>query len=229
SSCTTSTPCQFPIIGQKGATTVDQMIQDYMPYISSISGGALEPNTFDVTFSQLVVYSLSALPGQSALPFYNLAWAPDYPDPTDYMVPLYEANATYTSGDAVQQGLSLWTCSGSSAPTGMPTDANTMSALVFWANQPGIPQACQGNAYAAMEYGMATAAGMAVGPARVLVYNLVEHIGNHLALYVYYDQSNDVVTYAVWINPTTINTNPTSGAGNINTWYLYNGNGVTGS
>ncbi len=229
-SCTTSSPCQFPIIGQKGATTVDQMIQDYMPYISTISGGTLEPNTFDVTFSQLVVYSLSALPGQSALPFYNLAWAPDYPDPTDYMVPLYEANATYTSGDAVQQGLSLWTCSGASAPTGMPSDANSMAALLFWANlNPGIPQACQGNAYAAMEWGMAQAAGMPVGPARVLVYNLVEHIGNHLALYVYYDQSNDVVTYAAWINPTTINTNPTSGAGNINTWYLYNGTGVTSS
>jgi hypothetical protein len=59
-----------------------------------------------------------------------------------------------------------------------------------------------------MEYGMATAAGMAVGPARVLVYNLVEHIANHLALYVSYDQSNDVVTYAAWMNPTTINRTP---------------------
>jgi hypothetical protein len=230
SSCTTSTPCQFPIIGQKGATTVDQMIQDYMPYISSISGGILAPNTFDVTFSQLVVGSLSALPGQSSLPWFNLGWAPDYPDPTDYMVPLYEANATYTSGDAVQQGLSLWTCSSSTpnAPTGLPTDPNTMSALIFWANQPGIPQACQGNAYATMEWGMADAAGMAVGPARVLVYNLVEHIANHLALYVYYDQENAVTTYAAWINPSSVNTNPTIGGGGDNTWYLYNGNKVIG-
>ena len=37
---------------------------------------------------------------------------------------------------------------------------------------------------------MTTAAGMAVGPARVLMYNLVEHIANGLALYVYYDQEN---------------------------------------
>ena len=230
SSCTTSTPCQFPIIGQKGATTVDQMIQDYMPYISSISGGILAPNTFDVTFSQLVVGSLSALPGQSSLPWFNLGWAPDYPDPTDYMVPLYEANATYTSGDAVQQGLSLWTCSSSTpnAPTGLPSNPNTMTSLIFWANQPGIPQACQGNAYATMEWGMATAAGMAVGPARVLMYNLVEHIANHLALYVYYDQENAVTTYAAWINPASVNTNPTIGGGGDNTWYLYNGNKVIG-
>ena len=228
--CTTGNPCQFPIIGQKGATTVDQMIQDYMPYISSISGGVLEPNTFDVTFSQLVVGSLSALPGQSSLPWFNLGWAPDYPDPTDYMVPLYEANATYTSGDAVQQGLSLWTCGSGTpyaAPTGMPTPDSSMAALLFWANlNPGIPQDCQGNAYAAMEYGMATAAGMAVGPARVLMYNLVEHIANHLALYVYYDQENAVTTYASWINPATVNTNPTIGGGGDNTWYLYGGNGV---
>jgi len=205
------------------------MIQDYIPYLTSITGGVLQPNTFDVTFSQLVVYSLSALPGQSALPWFNLGWAPDYPDPTDYMAPLYYANATYTSGDAVQQALSSFTCSGSGAPTGMPADSYGMAGLIFWANQPGIPQACQGNAYNAMQYGMNTAAGMAVGPQRVLVYNLVEHIANHLALYVYYDQENLVVTYASWINPTTVNTNPTIGGGGDNTWYLYNGNGVLAS
>ena len=222
-SCKTSSPCQFPIIGQKGATTVDQQIQDYMPYISSISGGRLEPNTFDVTFSQLVVGSLSALPGQSSLPFFNLGWAPDYPDPTDYAAPLYYPNATYTSGDAVQQGLSLFTCANDN---GGPTSWNSMSGLLYWANEGAIPQACQGNAYAAMEWGMNLAAGMAVGPARVLMYNLVEHIANQLALYVYYDQENLVASYAAWINPTTLNTNPTIGGGGDNTWYLINGNGV---
>ena len=219
-SCTTSSPCQFPIIGQKGATVVDEMLQDYMPYISSISGGRLAPNTFDVTFSQLVVYSLSALPGDSALPFYNLGWAPDYPDPTDYMAPLYYPDATYTSGDAVAEGLGLWTC------TQGPTTPGSLAGLLYWANQAGIPNACQGNAYAAMEYGMSTAAGMAAGPARILMYNLVEHIANGLALYVYYDQSNTVATYASWVDPTTINTNPTIGGGADNLWYLINGNGM---
>ncbi|HTT45284.1 MAG TPA: hypothetical protein VMH38_04625, partial [Thermoplasmata archaeon] len=222
--CTTSSPCAFPIIGQKGATTVDQMIQDYMPYISQISGGKLAPNTFDVTFSQLVTYSLSATPGNSALPYYNLGWAPDYPDPTDYVAPLYYPDATYTSGDAVLEGLTLFTCSGASDPV---TDAS-MAGLLYWANQPHIAQACEGNAYNAMVWGMDTAAGMPVGPARVLMYNLVEHIANGLALYVYYDQESLVVTYASWINPTTINTNPTIGGGGDNTWYNINGNGVVG-
>src|SRR5208283_2109110 len=213
---TVATPCQFPIIGLVNDTQGYQMIQDYMPYISSISGGALNPNTFNITFSQLVVYSLSALPGQSSLPWFNLGWAPDYPDPTDYMAPMYYANATYTSGDALQQGLSRWDCSDLG-----PTNPETMQALLYWANEGPIPQACQGNAYAAMEWGMSTAAGMAVGPARVLLYNLVEHIANQLALYVYYDQKNVEVTYAAWIDPMSVNTNPMIGGGSDQTWYLW--------
>ncbi len=228
--CTTTSPCQFGIIGQRGATTVDTMLQDYLPYIGQISGGRLAPNTFDGCLCQLVVYGLSAVPGQSSQPFYSTGWAPDYPDPTDYLAPLYYPNATYTYSNAVQQGLSLWTCSaGHGAPAGMPTTDNSMAALVFWANQAGIPQACQGDAYAAMEWGMSVAASMSVGPMRVLMYNLIEHVANNLALYVYYDQENAVETYAAWINPTTINTNPTIGGAGINTWYLYNGNGVLSS
>src|SRR5208283_94004 len=215
-SCTVATPCQFPIIGLVNDTQGYQMIQDYMPYISSISGGALNPNTFNITFSQLVVYSLSALPGQSSLPWFNLGWAPNYPDPTDYMAPMYYANATYTSGDALQQGLSRWDCSDLG-----PTNPETMQALLYWANEGPIPQACQGNAYAAMEWGMSTAAGMAVGPDRVLLYNLVEHIANQLALYVYYDQKNVEVTYAAWIDPMSVNTNPMIGGGSDQTWYLW--------
>jgi hypothetical protein len=215
-SCTTGSPCQFPIIGQKGAVTVDQMIQDYMPYISQISGGRLAPNTFDVTFNQLV-YSLSALPGESALPFYNLGWVPDYPDPTDYAAPLYYPNATYTSGDAVQEGLSLFTCTGASLVG--PAASASAAGLLFWSQQSGIPQACQGNAYGAMEWGMSTAAGMGVGPARVLMYNMVEHIANGLALYVYYDQQNTVTTYASWIAASSVNTNPMIGGMSDSLWY----------
>jgi hypothetical protein len=224
--CTTSSPCQFGIIGQAGTPTVNTMLLDYMPYINQISGGRLSPNTFVACPGgcQLVTYGLSALPGQSALPFYNLWWAPDHPDPTDYMAPMYYANATYSDGDAVQQGLSVFTCTS----TG-PIPSGSAAGLLFWSQQSGIPQACQGNAYGAMEWGMNTATGMAVGPARVLMYNMVEHIANGLALYVYYDQENLVVSYASWVNPTTININPTIGGGGDNTWYLYNGNGMLNS
>jgi hypothetical protein len=218
-SCTTSSPCQFPIIGQVGATAVNRVIADYLLCIGNVSGGRLRPDTFGPT-DQLVVSPISPEPGQSAFPSYSLGWAPDYPDPTDYVMPFYYPNATYTLSDAVEQALSQFTCSQG------PVPARSAAGLLYWANQPGIPQACQGNGYAAMEWGMGTAAGMAVGPARVLMYNLVEHIANGLALYVYYDQGNLITTYAPWIDPTSINTNPMIGAGGINTWYLCNGNGV---
>ena len=213
----------------EGYTSLDQLIQDYMPFISQISGGRLAPNTNDLTNTQDWTYSTSSLPGQSPMPFYLANWAPDYPDPTDYALPFYYPNATYTLSGSLEESLSLWTCSGSSAPNGMPSDSGSMAALLFWAHQPGVPQACQGNAYAAMTYGLYSAASMPTGPERVLMYNLAEHIANTLALYLYFDQTNNVVTYAAWINPTTINTNPMSGAIGANTYFLYTGNGVLSS
>jgi hypothetical protein len=104
-----------------------------------------------------------------------------------------------------------------------------LAGLLFWAHQPLIPNACQGNAYLAMEWGMYAAAPMPQSPERILYYNLVEHIANPLALYVYVNQGNDVISYASWVNPTTINTNPCIGAGGDNTWYLINGNGMYSS
>ena len=118
--CTSSAPCQFPIIGQKGVTSLDQLMQDYMPYISQLSGGRLAPDTFDVTGTQDWTYSTSSLPGQSPMPVYLANWAPDYPDPTDYALPYYYPNATYTLSGSLEEGLSEWTCSGASAPAGMP-------------------------------------------------------------------------------------------------------------
>ena len=216
--CTAASPCQFPIMGQWGNTALDHVIQGYLVNISAVSNGRLAPNWFDCTWNCGNVYPLQ--PGQSAEPVYSLGWAPDYPDPTDYVALFYSPNSTYTYGDALYQTLAPLTCSQG------PTPASS-SGLLYWAKQLGVPQVCQGNAYVAMVWGMNQAAGMLDGPARVLMYNLVEHIANSLALYIYYDQQNSVVTYASWIDPSTINTNPVIGGGGDNTWYLYDGNGVT--
>jgi peptide/nickel transport system substrate-binding protein len=244
-SCKSGGTYTFPIIGEKGATDLDQMIQDYLPYISSLSGGCFQPSTFDLTFTQLVIESLSAPPGTSNMPFYNLGWAPDYPDPTDYMTPMYYPNATYTNSDAVEQALAPLTCTvgpQTSASTGMAPNSGpgySPAGLSYWSaysqKAGGIPQACQGNAYRAMEFGMGEAAGMTNVPLRELTYNMAEAIANHLALYIYWDQVNAPVTYASWINPATIDTNVvlTGGAGaptgSDAMWYYYGGNGLCGT
>jgi len=218
SACTISSPCQFPVIGETGNSVLDHVIHDYLPHVRSISGGRLVPNTFDANITTIIVDSLATLPGQSALPFFNFGWAPDYPDPTDYVVPMYYANSTYTGGDAVEQGLSAFTCANDD---GGPALSYSAAGLLFWAHQSAVPQACQGNAYGAMEYGMVQAASMSVSSTRVLYYNLVEQIANHLALYLYYDQANNPISYASWTTASTVNVNPIVGGAGDQTWYLW--------
>ena len=223
-SCTASSPCQFPIIDLNwGLYFPDfhEMAVDYLGYITSLSGGRVAPTTFSCSFS---CYQCEFWGCSWPFPMYNLGWVPDYPDPTDYVAPFYYPNATYTSGDEVQQALSQFTCSYASLEG--PAQPASFAGLMYWANAGGVPQVCQGNAYGAMVWGMNLAAGMVDTSARVLIYNLVEHIANELALYVYFDQQNTITTYASWIDPTTINTNPMVGGAGDNTWYLYSGNGV---
>ncbi|MGD0719398.1 MAG: hypothetical protein ABSA15_07495, partial [Thermoplasmata archaeon] len=213
-SCSSSSPCTFPIVGQLGAPNLDEMISDFTSEIVQISGGALLPHSYDLSFSDLITNGFQA-PGTGPLPFWNLAWAPDYPDPTDYIGPLYQPLGTYAGPDAEGPQFSLPQYNSPSCPS----QNDTWADLVFWANVGQIPNDCQGVAYTTMIYWMDVAAPLAPGDQRVLDYNVAEHIGNELALYVYQWQSAGVTTYAPWINPATINTNVMIGGGGDNTWY----------
>jgi hypothetical protein len=222
--CTHSTPCRFPIIGEQGNHWLDTAIADFIPQIERITGNALLPYSFDLSFYDLVIYSAQS-PGNNPMPFFNLGWAPDYPDPTDYMAAMYYANGTYTLGDATYQALEntshtqYWGAS-------CGHDSGSWSDLVYWANyastQSGpIPSSCQGPAYGAMLTWMANAAPLPVGSYRTLIYNEVEHIENQLGLYLWYSQANQVESYASWINPATVNTNPIIGGSGDQTWYQW--------
>jgi hypothetical protein len=221
--CTAGSPCKFPIIGALGepqSVSLDEAIADYIADVETITGNAIQPYSFDLSFPDLVQYS-GDLPGTNPMPYYNLGWIADYPDPTDYMAAMYYANGTYTLGDSTYQQLevnpiyNLASC----GHTG-----GTWANLTYWANYQTtvgtpIPTGCQGPAYGQMLTWMGTAASLAPGPYRVLVYNQVEHIENQLALYLWYEQQKTVQDYAKWINPATINTNVMIGAGNDQTWY----------
>jgi peptide/nickel transport system substrate-binding protein len=244
-SCTTSSPCTFPILGEQGGTQQDEMIQLWIPIIEKISGGVLKPFTIDLTFQQLVA-GLVASPGTSSLPFFNLAWAPDYPDPTDYANgAMYGASSSYGTPDAIDLELNqpqffnngAAACGGATASVGADGSA-TFAALAYWTAQTsttggqGIPTQCQGVAYDVAIYWMGVAGGLSTSTVansnyRVLLYNMVEHIMNGLNLYVYYDQENGLSTYAPWINPATLNTNVMQGGGAIETYYAWGGNGVS--
>ena len=234
--CTSSSPCKFPIIGQQGAPDLDSAIADFIASIEKITGNALQPYTFDMTFHDLVLDSLSS-PYQNPMPFFNLGWAPDYPDPTDYVAAMYYANGTYTSADTLWQVLErpnvypqYWsnaTCAAHFNPA--PGAAQSFADLAWFAGQfqygvsgdLPLPNGCQGPAYGQMLYWMGLAASLPVGAYRVLVYNLVEHVENQLGFYLWMYQNNGVTSYAKWINPAGINTNVMIGGGTDQIWYTW--------
>ena len=173
-SCTSANPCQMPMFGETGNPTGDEINALWTSELSTLTNGALKVSVVDVNFVTLVQTAQSSPPGQNPFTMYGLGWAPDYPDPTDYVVPLYSANSTYTYGDAVEQ--SLYT------PQFTTGCAQPYENYSYWANAT-IAQACQGVAYKSMLRAMQVAAVTPAGPLRVLLYNEVEKIAYSLALY----------------------------------------------
>ncbi|MGA7923012.1 MAG: hypothetical protein WCA77_03450, partial [Thermoplasmata archaeon] len=251
--CSPSSPCEFPVVGQLGSPQVDEIYGVWASEVNTLTKGAVKMDVVDLTFLQEVIYSLFSGPYQNPMPFFVLAWGPDYPDPTDYVAPMYKADGSYTASDTVWEQLSsagpgnssFWTASCPTAdvpPNALwgatPNSLNgPISNLVTWARlagtgkgagTPGIPTSCQGGAYAEMNWAMAVAAQLAAGPERVLVYNLVSQIASALSLYTWIGQVNQIVTYAPWINPATFDTNVILLGGNFpdTPWFDIGGTGV---
>jgi len=224
-SCTAANPCQFPLFGETGAPDLDQRIALWAAEINSLSGGALRANPLDINFIDLVINSLYSGAYQNAMPLFRLGWAPDYPDPTDYMVPMWMPDSSYTLSDSVWEQTQLAQFNSSSC--------HPWSDWTGWAamatTDGGIATDCQGAAYSAMVLGMKLAAVMPDGPARVAAYATVEQIGNALALYAYTFQQNVIASSAAWVDQTSINNNITIGGGADQTWWQIAGNGVWSS
>jgi PKD domain len=214
--CSTGNPCQVPLVGETGAPQDDEVNQLWVNQMDLQSGGKLRVAYQDINFLNLVLNSLYSTPYNNPMPIFTLGWAPDYPDPTDYMVPLYLPDSTYTASDTVSQMLGL--------------DNSTScwaQGFSYYVNNP-ISQACQGAAFAWMNVEIAQAAVLGAGPARVLLYDMIEQIANKLALYVYQYQANEVEIFAPWIDASSTNTNVTIGGGTDFTWWSMTGNGVWG-
>jgi hypothetical protein len=233
--CTPSNPCQFPFIGETGAPQLDQQIALLVNGANIASGGALKMSAVDISFDNLLGY-VSSPPGQNALTVYRLGWAPDYPDPTDYIAPFYQPDQAYTSPDAVRESLEVtaymqYTYPGGHCMVGTDGGFNA-SDVIGYAHMAeslnGIPSACQGWAYEAMNYQAGIAASLNPGPARVLAYNTLEQIANGLCLYIYFEQPNVVTSVAPWINPASINTNIMVLGGSEWDFFHITGSGVLG-
>ncbi|MCI4336265.1 MAG: PKD domain-containing protein [Thermoplasmata archaeon] len=215
--CTASNPCQLPIVGETGSPALDQELQLWQSEVSTFSGGAIKINPVDQNFVQVVIDAEYGGPGTNPMPVYALGWAPDYPDPTDYVGPLYESNNTYTYGDAVMQSL-LTTSFTQGCPYGV-TDYNDF-ANTTWGNN------CQGQAYKSMLFALGIASTESNLPYRLMLYDLAEKIAYQLCLYTYTGQSNEVASAASWIDPSSINTNVTIGGGGDAPFFGITGNSL---
>jgi ABC-type transport system substrate-binding protein len=218
--CTPSTPCKFPVVSVKGATNLDDQANLVINSMNTITGGAVQPYLLDILGSTLAS-SVGLAPGQGNMPVYAFGWAPDYPDPTDYLAPMYGPDNTYTYTDAVAEQFALPAYNSLTACTQHTSDPTTFAALVYWANLGQVPTACQGFAYTTMTDWMDQAAHLTDITNRTLYYNLVEHIANELALYTYTNQAINVIDYGSWINPAGIDVNPMIGGGGDQLWAFW--------
>ncbi len=225
--CTTSHPCTWPIGFFDGAPADLALIDDWAGEIYNLSGHTLSPWPLALTFTEFLSDTLIGAYESPLVSTVGFGWAPDYPDPTDYMAPIAQADGDYTGPDTVSNQLALAsheenaTC----GHYGISTEAGAYANLTYWAHQADDPaagtlnSACEGVAYSVASYWMTVAGGLSASPARVLDYNLVEQILNALALYVYNGQSNELVGFAPWINPASINRNPVIGGGGDLVWF----------
>ncbi|MFZ1022668.1 MAG: hypothetical protein WAN87_00850, partial [Thermoplasmata archaeon] len=211
--CTSAAPCLFPIIGQQGDAPIDDAIVDWKSSIVSLTHGALEPETLNLT--SIICYDFCDTNPFTIAP---VQWAPDYPDPTDYVSPFYYPDSTYTYQDAVQEALDgTYATPSTYNASWCGHFQDTWANLIYWAdggptNDSGfLPNSCQYAAYQVMTYFLVdVAAEDGNFVQRNLIYNLAEHIAAQLGLYVYVSQANELETYAAWIDPTTINANVSS-------------------
>ena len=230
--CTPSTPCKFPFIGTSGVPLIQISEDDWIASIENLTNGSVMPYQYNLNFG-VIAGNVGFAPGQGTMPIYSYGWAPDYPDPTDYLTPTYFPDQTYTYTDAVaeQVGLPQYDNGTACGHTGVdPSNATygydgAWANLTYWANGSGglsgvgVADACQGVAYHAMVEWMDYAAHLSSLPDRTLIYDLTEQIANELALYMYWYQSLVVDDYATWLTPSSVDTNPMIGGSSQQLWY----------
>ncbi|HTP56280.1 MAG TPA: hypothetical protein VML53_06435, partial [Thermoplasmata archaeon] len=228
--CTPGTPCTWGIAGLAGDPEDDNAIADWISNIDTLSGNALQPwggASFDLLFGPCNHVTFSSAYDNPLVSWTGNGWAPDYPDPTDYVAPEVSPNNVYTEADAFAQQLGVDNPAGWAANnTTCGHSAVSTADLVYWTHAAddvaagGLSGVCQNVAYGVAAAYMNIAAALPVGAKRTLDYNLIEHITNALAMYVWNGQANFVATAAPWIAGSSINTNPMIG-GNFGDqiWY----------
>jgi len=214
--------CVFPLFGEAGNSILNSILPIWASDLYTISNHTLNPFPYDTeSFGALVDAETSSSGGNNPAMVGNLGWAPDYPLPSDYENPMVNPIGIYTSPDYVSQMLDLTESLANATACGH-TDPTSYANLIYWTNNPyAISTNCQGYAYDTAVYWDENAATLPAGALSqaLLEYNLAGHIFNTLDLYNWQGNANEVYTFAPWINPASIDSNPTFGGGGDTIWY----------
>ena len=207
--CSRSSPCQFTaLIGVPGA-------EQWANEITNLTGGAmlLNPGAYTEGMS-------FGPPTQVAM--YASGWAPDFPDPADYVDILYAENSTLTWSAAFAQA--LYTPQFSNAACIPASDWPAYSNVAI-----ALQQECQGTAYKAMNVILSLASCAPAGTNRADLYAAAEQIASKLALSVYTGQEVETEAAASWIGINSLDTNPTIGGSGDFQFFTIQGNDIVGS
>jgi len=182
-----NTTINIPIAVYAGDTIDFAAAEDWGSTLNSIDPN-IHASALYVQISSVIGYRV---PNQNPLPIYLNLWAPDYPFPSDYVIPIYQENGTFGAGNGWNPQM-LETA-------GHPNQAKEDTLM----NQYITEAQNTGNATLALK-----------------LYDKAEVVGVNLTLGVYANQQNWLFFYSSEIRGVQYEENPMFGAGGI-TIYIY--------
>ncbi len=205
--CAPTSPCEFPMYGALGQPDQDLRLSLFTQSVTALTGGAVKPYFVDISATNLYDEGLTTgRPGTNALPIEVSNWLPDFPDRSDYTVPFYYPDSTFTYPEATSEGIGSGLYGPSPYNATLPNGTKCPTDYNFWLNH-SVPESCQGAAYDAMVVLLAQAGALSPGARRLLEYDQAEKIANELAIMIDEYQGNLAETYAAWIDGPSIVTN----------------------
>jgi peptide/nickel transport system substrate-binding protein len=177
----------IPIIVYAGDPVDFAAVQDWITTMESIDPN-IHAQALYMEFSQIIGYMVA---GQNPMPIYILGWAPDYPFPSDYMIPMYQENGTYGAANSWNPQV-LETA-------GHPNQAKEDALM----NQYIADAQATGNATLALKY-----------------YDQAEVLGVNLTFYTYTEQQNAFWMYSSALHGVQYEQNAIFGGGG-DTMYIY--------
>ncbi len=220
--CTHGNPCTFPMGWFNGNTVLETEVDDWAALAFNISNGAIEMIQTPISFSQYLE-TLGAAYTNPLIGATGFGWIMDYPDPSDWFVPISLSDGGYTAAQALGEQLDFGVANAANNST-CGHSGISWTNLTYWAgaanNLTGaMTDACQTVAYSVAANYLEIGDALAQSPTRQADMVLAQEILNGLSIDVWQGQSNAIIGYAPWINGASINENPTIGAGGIGLFY----------